>query len=79
MLKILTTLRIPDHFNAAAVAGLQRRLVSGQRGVVEGVLTPGVRPAVTLVAVYRSCWKQFERTIRVFFAGVEDLGLGLVI
>lgn len=50
---ILTTLGVANHLDAAAVTGLQGRLVARQCGVVEGVLAPRVRPTVALVAVYR--------------------------
>lgn len=54
----LTRFRVANHFNAAAVAGHQRRLVSRQRRVVEGVLAPRVRPRVAFVAVNgTSCGK----------------------
>lgn len=61
---ILTALGIPHHLDAAAVAGLQRRLVPRQRRVVERVLAADIRPAVTLVAVDRARCGQGARLAR---------------
>jgi len=47
----LTGAGVADHLDAAAVAGLQGRLVPRQGRVVEGVLAADVAPAVALVAV----------------------------
>lgn len=54
----LTRAGVSDHLDAAAVAGLQWRLVPRQGRVVERVLAADVTPAVALVAVDGPCCYQ---------------------
>ena len=48
----LTGPRMSHHLDTAPIAGHQRRLVSGQGCIVEGVLASCVRPRVTFITVY---------------------------